>query len=217
MTDTSETKGSKKIRGFSSPPRNGSGISHNPRIAFITLFFAIAIISFLLGCVARLYITSHGAGSVFDKSANDRSTPVVASSSSDSNVMTRTKVKDIKLPSPKLPRGKRAPMSTYSSKTFFKPISAAAFTSNTVHLDKGLLKNMLKPMTTKHISGTNPNVEIYSEQDTTRTTRPMAMKRFNLSGATGLTVSHFESDETVHYPSGQHLVSMHCLRLSIVI
>jgi hypothetical protein len=200
MTDTSETKGSKKIKGFSSPP-NGSDISHNPRIAFITLFFAIAIISFLLGCVARLYIISHEAGSVFNKSTNDRSTPVVASSSSGSNVITRTKVKDIKLPSPKLPRGKRAPMSTYSSKTLFKPIS-------------GLLKNMLKPMTTKDISG---NVEIYSEQDTTRTTRPMAMKRFNLSGATGLTVSHFESDETVHYPSGQHLVSMHCLRLSIVI
>jgi hypothetical protein len=214
MTDTSETKGSKKIKGFSSPPRNGSDISHNPLIAFITLFFAIAIISFLLGCVARLYIISHEAGSVFNKSTNDRSTPVVASSSSGSNVITRTKVKDIKLPSPKLPRGKRAPMSTYSSKTLFKPISAAAFTSNTVHLDKGLLKNMLKPMTTKDISG---NVEIYSEQDTTRTTRPMAMKRFNLSGATGLTVSHFESDETVHYPSGQHLVSMHCLRLSIVI
>jgi hypothetical protein len=90
--------------------------------------------------------------------------------------------KAMKLPSPKLLNGKKTPKSTYTYKTF-QSVSVAAATSNTIHLEKDSSSQHKKSMTTKCWRDSNESVH-----------------------NTELLLIDDSNDE-VHLPSGQHLVS----------
>ena len=192
MTNKSKhnvTRVSKKKGAIPSSPQE-IDIIHNPPKLFIILLVVVAIVSFLLGCIARLCFVSHALQCELEKEIYGRTLP-----------STFIKQANGTLPAPKLLSGKRVPLSKYSSKVF-PPVSVATATCDTVHLEPALHDHCVKPMTTKDF---DKNTEVHFMPDPScNHWKPMTMKCTN---HTPVAYMDTNVDSAVHYPSGQHLVS----------
>eukprot|EP00970_Alexandrium_tamarense_P010044 scaffold2000_cov124-Alexandrium_tamarense.AAC.10 len=163
------------------------------KFVLVSVAFSFAL-SFALGWMTSLFLSSR---------EEHISHKVVKQTHEDSSSIKGNH--SVKLPSPKLINGKSVPKSTYTSQIFH---SAAAATSNTVHLDRSMPTNVPSPTSDK---GTNSNVDdqwvSYLRNGPSKCSMdgkafPLLKKCTNVSiGSTSAT-----ENEPLHLPSGQHLL-----------
>lgn len=193
-----KSKSSKRGKCHQSAPKKVE-VDYSPPKAFIILLVALALVSFVLGCITRLYLISNFQ---LGKLGKNFTTSIITNSDNQgSEISLMTRIMPVKhLPTPKLASGRKAPISTYSSKIFHTANLAVA-SSNTVHLDV-TLSSHLRTMSNKGASAAAID-EIYFnvDQSSNINMKPMTMK------VEDFIPSINGNDETVHFPSGQHLVS----------
>lgn len=181
--------------------KHDDDIIHNLPKAFMILLVVVIIASFVCGCIVRIYIISSGFAAVFDMPIRGRTLLLMSDECSTRTTQTNDITESLSLP--KLPSRKEAPTFTYSSKTF-PPIMVAVATSSTVLLHRGSAYPFMHPMTRKNnnLADTSNNIDVvnFNVSPTRTTMKPMTIKTFRKSKRSNI-------GNTVHHPSGQHLVS----------
>lgn len=155
-----KSKSSKRGKRHQSAPKKVE-VDYSPPKAFIILLVALALVSFVLGCITRLYLISNFQ---LGKLGKNFTTSIMTNSDNQgSEISLMTGIMPVKhLPTPKLASGRKAPISTYSSKIFHTANLAVA-SSNTVHLDV-TLSSHLRTMSNKGASAAAID-EIYFNVD----------------------------------------------------
>lgn len=173
-------------------------IHHLPKAFMIFLVVAI-IVSFLCGCIARVYIISNGFAGGIDMPIRGRTPLLMTDEYGIQTTQTQVMMESLSLP--KLLGRKEAPTATYSHKTF-PPITVAVAASSAVLLQSDSIYPCIHPMTRKNLTDASSERSANDLEDfSTRTTiKPMTMKTFKKSRESNI-------GDVAHYPSGQHLVS----------